>query len=267
MESFCHHHPRFERVPTTTTGDQGEASFESYSANPYATTTNIDLPYGTCTILPQTTPQTTSKPTGLDAGPAINVTGNGASRSITETTNVTGSYYNIIGGGTALPNQTPQPLFFTGGSYSFNNGSGGKDVAGFTGTFNVPSSPFTWTNYNSITSVSLSTPLTVTWTGGDPNWDVYLTGGSMLSLGTGSVGVSFQCRAHDTDGMITVPVFILGQLPASGTQSAGPNVSVPLGSLTMVAGPTTLSTATVSGLDYFWWVYSVEYQNSNLQFK
>jgi hypothetical protein len=35
----------------------------------------------------------------------------------------------------------------------------------------------------------------------------------------------------------------------------------------MLAGPTTLSTATVSGLDYFWWDYDVEYQNSNLQFK
>jgi uncharacterized protein (TIGR03437 family) len=254
-------------VSTTTTGDQGEASFETYSANPYATTTGIDVPYETCIILPQIAPAKLTT-TGLDAGPAINVTGNGASRSITESTGVTGSYYNIIGGGAALPNQTPQPLFFTGGSYSFNNGSGGKDVAGFTGTFTVPSSPFTWTNYSSITSVSLSTPLMVTWTGGDPSWDVSLTGTSVVSISaSGTVQVSFQCRAHDTDGMITVPVSVLGQMPASGTESLGANLSEPTGSLTMLAGPTTLSTATVSGLDYFWWDYDVEYQNSNLQFK
>jgi uncharacterized protein (TIGR03437 family) len=254
-------------VPTTNTADQGEASFETYSANPYAANTGIDLPYGTCIILPQITASNVTT-TGLDAGPAINVTGNGASRSITETTGVTGSYYNIIGGTTALPNQTPQPLFFTGGSYSFNNGSGGKDVGGFTGAFTVPTSPFTWTNFSSITSVSLSTPLMVTWTGGDPSWDVYFSGVSAISnSASGTLQVSFQCRAHDTDGTITVPVSVLAQMPASGTESLGPNLSVPLGSLTMLAGPTTLSTATVSGLDYFWWEYSVEYQNSNLQFQ
>jgi uncharacterized protein (TIGR03437 family) len=254
-------------VSMTTTGDQGEASFETYSANPYATTTGIDVPYGTCVILPQITP-TKLTTTGLDAGSAINVTGNGASRSITETTGVTGSYYNIIGGTTAVPGQTAQPLFFTGGSYSFNNGSGGKDVGGFTGTFTVPSSPFTWTNFSSITSVSLSTPLIATWTGGDPSWDVTLNGTSVISVSaSGTLAVSFLCRAHDSDGMITVPVSILSQLPASGTESLGPNLTEPLGSLTMLAGPTTLSTATVSGLDYFWWDYDVEYQNSNLQFK
>jgi uncharacterized protein (TIGR03437 family) len=253
-------------VSTVTTADQGEASFEKYSANPYATTTNIDLPYGTCIILPQVTPASLTL-TGLDAGPAINVTGNGANRSITETTSVTGSYYSTIGGGTALPGQTVQPLFLTGGSFTFNNGSGGKDVGAFTGTFTVPSSPFTWTNYSSITSVSLSTPLTVMWTGGDPSWDVFLIGGSDISVtGASVVGVNFECRAHDSDGMITVPVSILSQLPPSGTESAG-TVSIPLGALTMIASPTTLSTATVSGLDYFWWEYSVEYQNSGLVFK
>jgi uncharacterized protein (TIGR03437 family) len=254
-------------LSTTNTADQGEASFENYSVNPYATATGIDLPYGACVILPQTIPTKISL-TGLDAGPSISVSGNGANRSITETTSVTGSYYNIIGGSTALPGQTAQPLFFNGGSYSFNNGSGGKDVGAFSGTFTVPSNPFTWTNYNSITSVSLSSPLTVTWTGGDPSWDVFLTGGSLISTGaSGSPGVNFECRAHDSDGMITVPVSILSQLPPSGNQTAGANMSIPLGSLTMLAGPTTLSTATVSGLDYFWWEYSVEYQNSSLPFK
>lgn len=149
-----------------------------------------------------------------------------------------------------------------------NNGSGGKDVGGFSGSFTVPSNPFTWTNYSSITSVSLSTPLTVTWTGGDPNWDVFLAGGTEISVTGGTpVGVSFECRAHGSDSTITVPVSILHQLPPSGTESLGPNTTVPLGSLTMSAGPTSLSTATVSGLDYFWWEYSVEYQNSSVQYK
>ena len=80
-------------------------------------------------------------------------------------------------------------------------------------------------------------------------------------------GQDRESRAHASDGTITVPVSILSQLPPSGSEAAGANISIPLGSLTMLAGPTTLSTATVSGLDYFWWEYSVEYQNSNLAFK
>lgn len=83
-------------VPTTNTADQGEASFESYSINPYTTTTGIDLPYGACIIIPPVTAVKNTL-TGLDAGTAINVSGNGASRSITETTSVTGSYYSLIG--------------------------------------------------------------------------------------------------------------------------------------------------------------------------
>lgn len=249
-------------VPTTNTTDQGEASFESYAINPYTISSGIDLPYGACIIVPPVTPVKNTL-TGLDAGPAINVSGNGVNESLTATTSVTGSYYNILGGTVTIPGEMAQPLFFTGGSYSFNNGSGGKDVGGFSGNFTVPSNPFTWTNYTSITSVSLSTPLTVTWTGGDPSWDVLLEGSSDVSV---SVGVTFECRAHDSDGMITVPVSILQQLPPSGTEAIGTD-SVPLGGLTMLTEPTSLSTATVSGLDYFEWEYSVEYQNTDLQYK
>ena len=206
--------------------------------------------------------------TGLDAGSSISVSGNGGNRSITEITSATGSYYSIIGGGTPLPGQTAQPLFFNGGSYSFNNAGGGKDVGAFTGTFTVPANPFTWTNYSAITSVSLSSPLTITWTGGDPSWDIFLTGGSDVSISAaGTVGVNFECRAHGSDGTIVVPVSILSQLPPSGTQSLGGSLTAPLGSLTLLAGPSTLTTATVSGLDFFWWEYSVEYQNSNVQYK
>jgi uncharacterized protein (TIGR03437 family) len=252
-------------TPTTNTVDQGEASFESNAINPYTVTT-FDLPYGACIIVPTTTPIKNTL-TGLDAGMAINVSGNGTNESITETTSVVGSYYNIIGGNVALPGQMAQPLFFTGGSYSFNNGSGGKDVGAFSGNFTVPSNPFTWTNYSSITSVSLSTPLTVTWTGGDPSWDVLFEGSSEVSVTSGTPpGVTFECRAHDSDGMITVPVSILQQLPPSGTEAIGKNAEY-LGGLTMIAQPTSLSTATVSGLDYFWWIYTVEYQNTGLQFK
>ena len=35
----------------------------------------------------------------------------------------------------------------------------------------------------------------------------------------------------------------------------------------MIAQPTAFSTATVSGLDYFYYVYTVEYQNTDVQFK
>jgi hypothetical protein len=59
-----------------------------------------------------------------------------------------------------------------------------------------------------------------------------------------------------------VPDSILQALPASGMQDG-----YPLGSLTMLAEPSQISTATVSGLDFFTYTYSVEYQNSVITFQ
>jgi uncharacterized protein (TIGR03437 family) len=235
------------------TGDQGEAGFNKFSANIYAFA-GFDLPYGACIIVntPSAGKVTSS---GMDPGSVINISGPGGTTQLTESTGVTGAFYDILGGaGQGLP------LYFTPGSYNVNNGTGGKDVGSFNVNVTVPQDPFTWTNYSSISTVARSQPLTVNWTGGDPTWDVNLMGGSTVSQS--APAVSFECRARNTDQSLTVPDSILQALPASGMQDG-----YPLGSLTMLAEPSQISTATVSGLDFFTYTYSVEYQNSVITFQ
>jgi hypothetical protein len=126
-----------------------------------------------------------------------------------------GSFYGNLGGGTPLPGQTAQPLYLDPGTYSVDNGSGGKEMGGFKFTLTVPPA-LTWTNFTSNNTISRSSPLTVNWTGGDPSLDVYLTGSSGVSA---SPQVGFICRAGVSDGAITVPVSILQALPVSATVS------------------------------------------------
>ncbi len=238
----------------TVTSDQGEAGFNKLSANAYSFS-GFDLPYGACIII--NTPQlgtVTASP--LDPGSVININGPGGAKQLTESTGVTGAFYNILGGGA----QSSQPLYFTPGTYTVNNGNGGKDVGGFNVNITVPQNPFTGTNYASITAVPRSQSFTVNWTGGDPDWDVYLNGSSTVSIG--APAVTFECRAHGSDQSLTVPVSILQALPPSTTQNG-----YPLGQLTMLAEPSKISTATVPGLDLFIYSYSVEYQNSVVPFQ
>jgi len=236
---------------TTFTSDAGEASFAKLSANAY-TTPSYDLNYGACVII-NSPPNGTVTSAGLDPGSVINLNGPGGANMLTESIYATGSFYATLGGP-----PTTQPLYFSPGTYTANNGSGGKDVGGFNVNITVPAA-FTWTNYSSIASVTRSQALTANWTGGDPSWDVYLIGTSSVADGA---SVSFECRAHDSAQTLTVPVSILQALPPSASTSG-----VPLGALTMLVEPSTPLTTTVSGLDFFTYGYSVEYQSSGIPFK
>lgn len=238
---------------TTTTTDAGEAGFYKITSTA-SSAGSYDLNYGACVIVNNPPPGSASE-TGLDAGPVVNVNGPGGAMQMTSSTFAPSSFYTSFG---TAPGITTQTLYFSPGTYTANNGSGGKDVGGFNVNITVPPA-FTWTNYSSITSVTRSQALTVNWTGGDPSWDIYFSGGSSVADGA---NVSFECRAHNSDQTLTVPVSILQALPPSATTSG-----VPLGSLTMLVETSTPLTATVSGLDFFVYGYSVEYQNSGIAFK
>ena len=172
----------------------------------------------------------------------INVNGSNGAKQLTESTFATGSFYTTLGGGVPLPGQTAQPLYLSPGTYTVNNGSGGKDVGAFNVNITVPP-VFTWTNYSTITSVPRSQPLTVNWTGGDPNSDVYLFGGSGVSA---TAVVYFECRAHGSDQTLTVPVSILQALPSTATISG-----IALGSLQMETGNAAPLASNPTGLDLF----------------
>ncbi len=225
-------------TPVPVTQDAGTGGFNLRSSSTYAQ--GLDLNYGACAIEPSVAPQTVTL-TQLDAGPVINVSGPNGAKTLAQLKGSVGSYDATLGGGFAAPGQTPPPLYLAPGTYSVDNGQGGKDVGAFKFNLTVPP-PLTWTNFPSNNTISRSSPLTVSWTGGDPNSDVDLTGSSGVSA---SVSVSFICRARVSDGSITVPISILQALPVTATVSG-----VPVGGLALSTGNPGASSLP-SGLDLF----------------
>lgn len=155
--------------------------------------------------------------TPLDAGSTITVTGPGGSLSLTQT--IAGQ---VIPGG-YFPSGTVPASFIpaSGGSFTFDNGSGGKDVQHFNATLNVPAA-FTWGNQAQVTAVTRSQGVNVTWSGRAPGSFVNITGSSSSTIGGKVVSVSFVCQAPISAGQFTVPVSVLLALPAgNGSLSVG----------------------------------------------
>jgi uncharacterized protein (TIGR03437 family) len=227
----------------TSTSDVGDASFFRFASAGYFTGSSYDLQVGSCYVeIVSGAAGGTIQETGLDAGTAINVSGPGGSKQIPGLATQVGSYDATLGGGFALPGQTAPPLYLSPGTYTLNNGSGGKDVGPFNITITVPAT-FTWTNMSSITSVPRSQPLTVTWTGGDPTQPVIISGSS----GTAdNAFAAFVCEAPNPPGTFTVPVQILQQLPPSATTSG-----VALSSLQLSTANAVIASTLPSGLDFF----------------
>ena len=236
-------------TPTPVTEDAGAGGFDRLTSSAYGQ--SLDLNYGACAIEPSV-PKSTVTETQLDGGPVINVNGPNGAKQLTLLKGSVGAFSGNLGGGVVLPGQTPPPLYLAPGTYSVDNGSGGKDVGGFNFNLVVPP-PLEWTNFASNSAISRSSPLTVSWTGGDPSLDVIFSGSSGVSA---AVQVSFICRARVSDGSITVPVSILQALPVSAMVSG-----VPVGGLGLSTGnPGTPSLP--SGLDIFVTAFTQEYSES-----
>jgi hypothetical protein len=176
----------------------------------------------------------------LDAGPTLTVKGPSGTRTITGiTVGALPPYYK----GVTFGNSTPGN-FFDPGHYTVT-GPGGKDVGAFTGSIDVPSTPFVWTNIPTITApLDRSKDLTINWTGGIPNTQVTVVGGSGTS--------AFLCAASVSVGQLTVPSYVLLNLPPTGSAST----SVP-GQLTL--GNRTVSLFPAPRLDLAWVGYGASY--------
>jgi hypothetical protein len=162
--------------------------------------------------------------TYIDAG-AITVAGPVGTQPVAEYS--TGIYTSVLPSG-FIPT--------AGGSFVFT-GAGGTDVGPFTASVNY-SNPLVWTN-QSITSIDRTQPVTITWTGGDTNGYVLITGTS-ASPQTQSqpvLGGGFNCYAPVSAGQFTVPPSVLLGMPI-GT-----------GALS-VENATTPVSFTAPGLDY-----------------
>ena len=110
--------------------------------------------------------------------------------------------------------------FLNPGTYTIDNGSGGAHVGAFRTSLTLPSN-LVWSNEDSITTVSRSQDLTVTWTGVDSNRERVDISGSSANTNAG-VNAAFQCTAEANLGTFTVPSWVLSALPASGPSDQGP---------------------------------------------
>jgi hypothetical protein len=161
--------------------------------------------------------------TGLDAG-TITVTGpTEGPVALMLNPVAAGSYIGLLDSGFI-----PQ----SGGAFTFD-GSGGKDVGSFEVIVNFPNPLLSWTNISSVSPISQSQGLTLTWMGGDPNSDVQIMGSSS----SGNVTVGFLCFAPVTALTFTVPTYVLDALPLGN------------GNLSLFNGTTPVS-FTATGLNY-----------------
>lgn len=171
------------------------------------------------TVPPDPTPRF-----GLNAGAALNLSGPEGDQQLEfryfGTTGI-----QEIGGGFEGP---ILPEYLTPGPYTVNNASGGTDVGGFTAELDMQPT-LSWTNQDSLGTISRTQGLKIQWTGGDPDREFVVIMG--LSANTPSqVAGSFVCAARVADGQFTVPASILSHLPVTTPWTGA---GTPTGTLTV----------------------------------
>lgn len=170
---------------------------------------------------------------GLDAGQSITVAGSGEQGLMNQSTTA-----GVYTADFQIPSGT---VTFTG--------NGGNVVGSFSVTFPVSSGSLSWTNETSITTISRSSGVNVTWTGADPNGTVQITGYSVGGTSTaGAAGAGFTCTAPGIAGKFTVPSNVLLALPASADFSSS-LLPVATGSLS-VSSMSAPVQFTATGLDF-----------------
>lgn len=138
--------------------------------------------------------------------------------------------------------------YLSAGQYSIT-GPGGPDVGGFSVPLTLPA-PLTWTNQSATTTVNRASGVPVTWTGGDPQGYVIISGSSFVGATAATiVGASFTCSARTSDGSFTVPAIVLLALPPSGSTTMS-DISVPIPGSLSVSSYSAAALFQASGLDY-----------------
>jgi hypothetical protein len=179
--------------------------------------------------------------TNLDAGPSIKVQGPSGARTINRIVVGNQVAYMAPNFGNGTPGNYYDPGHYT------VTGVGGPDVGQITTSVDVPATPFVWSNIpDPKSSIDRSQDFTVTWTGGYPGTQVTIEGGSLVN----GVNVAFLCAAPVEAGQMTVPSFVLENLPPTGSSA------VP-GQLTMLNRLVTVFP--VKGLDLASVRYAVAY--------
>jgi hypothetical protein len=96
-----------------------------------------------------------------------------------------------------------------------DNGGGGSDVGAFSSQMNLPPQ-LVWSNLAAITSIDRSQPLSIAWTGGDPNGFVNIQGDAVVypaNSNQATASVQFNCTAPVSAQQFTIPPSVLLSLP------------------------------------------------------
>ena len=229
----------------TTKSDDGSASFFKITVPPGQVLTSLfqTTTIGACVVTTfsgqNANPFSGLSIKALDAGASISITGPSGNRTLTKTSVPTlGNIYSAKLGDTSPGN------YLDPGSYTVA-GPGGPDVGTFNVALTVPPS-LVWTNQNSITTVTRANGQPITWTGGDPNGYVDISGSSFVGLTSASAVIAvFNCRAKTSDGSFTIPPLVLLSLPPSTSISG---FAIPGG--LSVGTSTVPKNFTATGLDY-----------------
>jgi uncharacterized protein (TIGR03437 family) len=204
---------------STQTNDFVQASFAKVTgASTAGNGTRASI--GSCSVVQTAAGATSTANIGLDGG-VITVAGPAGNATLTN-----------IGGGSSVAQLAPGFIPASGGAFTFK-GPGGADVGSFTATLNFPNPPLIWINQATSTTVTRSSGLLVTWSGGAGNSYVEIFGSSTSASGAKA---TYFCFAPTSAGQFTVPTSILMSLPA-GTGN------------TTVANTTGYSSFTATGLD------------------
>jgi uncharacterized protein (TIGR03437 family) len=200
----------------------------------------------------------------LDAGSTLSIQGPNGTMPIAKNPNGKG-YSALVGGATIaqLIQGGGGAPFFLSPTFGISSGTytvtapGGADVGPFTASITVPSSAasFQWTN-QPTGAISRSSPLTITWTGGDPNGFVDITAiSSTLASGIvpppGTPGILVECIAPASTGSFTIPTYVLQSLAST----AGSTAIEPPGELLVGPASAPVKATTPTGLDALYIFY------------
>jgi uncharacterized protein (TIGR03437 family) len=201
------------------TSDSAYATFQKYTAQQFVSNSFLQVPsIGSCMVTatgwkPPITGSTS--PGQLNAGPQIDLNGPDGALTLLQ----------YPGSGTYLEPSGTSPAIVppAGGTFTFDNGSGGPDVGAFKSSLSESlTSPLVWTNASATAAIDRGRGQLVTWTGGIPGSYVYIFGYSYINLYTPlAVGqapsyVYFTCSAPLSAGQFTVPAAVLESLPPAG---------------------------------------------------
>lgn len=186
-------------------------SFQEWTATDVLATggANIIPSIGSCTVIRAVDVEVsgTFQFTTLDAGPALTITGPKGSRTMAKRE---GIYSADLGQTIPIPG-VPSTAFLDPGDYTVT-GPGGTDVGAFSAKIKIGAA-VEWTNRASISNVPRSEDLRITWTGGTDSEYIWIQGAAAVE--STSQFVAFYCVERASAGQLTVPSYVLSQLPAA----------------------------------------------------